>query len=314
MPRYRVAGLPVASAVALPGASPDRTAPESPAAITVTVGSGPAPSPDIARGRDPAIPREAARIVIQVLPGLSFRISDGVRIEIFHAPEVSDADVTLFLLGTAWGILCHQRGLLPLHCSAVDCAGGLFAFTGDSGMGKSTLAAGLALRGLSHLTDDVMVVDLAPGPPRLSPMPKGLKLCDDAAAHLRVDRGHPVSVLIPDKSYVSLPTDAPAKDAPPPARALYVLAWHKDAALAPAITPLTGMEAWTELYRAVYRVELLPAIAPHAAVARRVAALARHLPVYRFTRHRALARFDSGLDVIEAHMRGLVDAGEGVAA
>lgn len=102
--------------------------------------------------------------LMHVPGGASFLVEDGNRIT-YARRGASDRDVALFLLGSAWGALCYQRGLLPLHASAVIHDGRVHAFTGPSGAGKSTLAAALSDRGLAFFTDDVLIVD----PARISP-------------------------------------------------------------------------------------------------------------------------------------------------
>jgi len=297
--------MSVTSDVDIYRASADLTGKGGETQVSIRVNCGTAPTADVAY--DDAVPpvaRDARHVTVAVLPGLSFRISDGALIEIFRSSEVTDADVNLFLVGTAFGILCHQRGLLPLHCSAIDFHGALMAFTGDSGMGKSTLAAGLGLRRHPHVSDDVMVVAFDANGPSMAPLPKGLKLCHDAIEHLGIEPGEPVGSLDNHKSYVALA--GVGADAGRMACALHVLAYHDDDR--PAIVePLKGVEAWNELYRSVYRIEMLPAIAAHSDVAARVAIVARHMPVFRFTRPRGLALFDTGLDVLERHMLDLVE-------
>lgn len=49
-------------------------------------------------------------------------------------------------------------GRLVLHASGVVMNGVAVGFVGDSGVGKSTIAAGLAARGHAHLTDDALLV------------------------------------------------------------------------------------------------------------------------------------------------------------
>ena len=52
-------------------------------------------------------------------------------------------DVRAYLLGTVFGVLCHQRGITPFHASAIEVADDCIAFAGDTGVGKSTLVAAL---------------------------------------------------------------------------------------------------------------------------------------------------------------------------
>ncbi len=53
----------------------------------------------------------------------------------------------------------RSPGLVRLHASAVAHDGGVLAFPGPMGAGKSTLVAGLVLRGLRYLTDEVVALD-----------------------------------------------------------------------------------------------------------------------------------------------------------
>ncbi len=83
-------------------------------------------------------------------------IEDGARITV--APLAgADADkVRVYLLGTCMGALLMLRRMLPLHGSAVVIDGRAYSFLGDSGVGKSTLAAALVHRGYPFLSDDVI--------------------------------------------------------------------------------------------------------------------------------------------------------------
>lgn len=100
------------------------------------------------------------QVLLAVPQGARYLIEGGERI-IYERNGKSDREVALFLLGSAWGALCYQRSLLPLHASAVLINDRVHAFTGPSGAGKSTLAAALAQRGFSFFTDDVLIIDPA---------------------------------------------------------------------------------------------------------------------------------------------------------
>src|SRR6186997_1401825 len=77
--------------------------------------------------------------VLLTVPGTARYLVRGRReIVVDPAPDGSERNVRLFLLGSALGILSHRRGLLPLHANAVVADGGAYAFGGHSGAGKST--------------------------------------------------------------------------------------------------------------------------------------------------------------------------------
>src|SRR6202008_4886252 len=88
-------------------------------------------------------------------------IRGGKEILVDQAPASSPRDVAAYLLGTAFGVLCHQRGIIPLHASAVNVADGRVASAGESGAGKWTLVAALAVRGHQVIADDLFFLRLA---------------------------------------------------------------------------------------------------------------------------------------------------------
>ena len=62
----------------------------------------------------------AGEIFLLRVPRLArFRITAGRDIDVETEPGVSDHEVAGFVLGTAFGILLHQRGALVLHGAAV---------------------------------------------------------------------------------------------------------------------------------------------------------------------------------------------------
>lgn len=87
-----------------------------------------------------------------------FSISDGTRIVVEPERDAPGRNVRLFLLGSAMGMLVHQRGLLPLHANTIVLAEKAIVFMGHSGAGKSTLAAWFHDLGHTVLGDDVCVV------------------------------------------------------------------------------------------------------------------------------------------------------------
>ena len=68
----------------------------------------------------------------------------------------------IILAGTVVTILLTLRGETVLHASAVSVDGRALAFVGQSGRGKSTVAALLCLSGLELVTDDLLVVRSGP--------------------------------------------------------------------------------------------------------------------------------------------------------
>ncbi len=124
------------------------------------------------------------------VPGVArYRIDGADRVTIETAPETSPdaAEVRLFFFGTVLAVLCLRRGLIPLHASAVAVDGRAVLLAGDSGLGKSTLAAALMARGYPLLSDDLCALDVSrPGAPVIRPCIAYLKLWKDAATRLAI--------------------------------------------------------------------------------------------------------------------------------
>ncbi|RAW19574.1 MULTISPECIES: aldolase [Paenibacillus] len=87
-----------------------------------------------------------------------FLMEQGRRIVVSPQTGADAKKVRLFVLGTCMAVIMMQRGILPLHGSAVVIDGWAYAFVGHSGAGKSTLSAALASRGFPLLTDDVVAL------------------------------------------------------------------------------------------------------------------------------------------------------------
>jgi len=152
---YYVFGLRVRSTLPLPEliSAADTDLPD------VTISCGPVPE---ANGAQPGLSVVDGALVLVIVGIAKFRIESGERITVEPEPGVPDRNVRLYLLGSAFGALLHQRGLLPLHANAIEIGSKAVAFMGSSGEGKSTLAAWFHDRGYRVVADDVCVVRLAP--------------------------------------------------------------------------------------------------------------------------------------------------------
>lgn len=148
---YSLFGLKVQSEIALPELFVDR----SDRAADVVIRRGKIDPPADAR---PGLHVHKGGLVLIVADVANYAIEGGHSISVDPLADAPDRNVRLFLLGSAFGALLHQRGLLPLHANAVEMEGKAVAFMGPSGSGKSTLAAWFHDRGHRVLADDVCVV------------------------------------------------------------------------------------------------------------------------------------------------------------
>jgi hypothetical protein len=118
----------------------------------------------------------------------------------------------ILLAGTVSALLLNLRGHLVLHASAVALDGVALAFVGQSGRGKSTMAALMCVDGAELFTDDVLSVD--PGPPTtcIGGAPE-LRLRDKAAS---IARAHPTASVrtTADERHAFAPPAAPVEARP----------------------------------------------------------------------------------------------------
>lgn len=97
------------------------------------------------------------------IPNLAiFAVEDGTNITISPEKDADEDKIRLYILGSCMGAILQQRRILPLHGSAVVVDHKAYAFIGDSGHGKSTLASSFIQRGFQLLTDDVIAVTMGP--------------------------------------------------------------------------------------------------------------------------------------------------------
>jgi len=236
-----------------------------------------------------------------------FLIADGRRITVDALPEASSRNVRLFLLGTVMGLLLHQRGLLPLHANAVEIDGRAAAFLGQSGAGKSSLAAAFHDRGRRILSDDVCVVTregatftVQAGPPRL-------RLWRDALERSgRTPAAYEPASDTADKYTVG--TDAAARAGPTPLGAIYLLRRGEPESDVD-VRPLSGMLAARALIENTYRGGAIRAVGDPAAHFEACLALSRAAPVFELIRPWSADRIGETMTWVEAHFAALAHEG-----
>ena len=227
------------------------------------------------------------------VPGVArYRIANGRSITVEAEPGVPDRNIRLFLLGSAFGALLHQRGLLPLHANAVEVNGKAVAFMGESGAGKSTLAAWFHDKGHCVIADDVCVVGFdasgkpyaAPGLPRLRLWTEALELMGRESEDL--DRSY-VGEEHYDKFDLPIDSGSTAQTAIPLA-GLYLLKRADEF----SIDSLSGINAAEAVFANTYRGAYVRAAGGQQNHWRSSVRLVQTLPVFRASREWDLRKFD----------------------
>lgn len=117
------------------------------------------------------------------LPALAdFQIAaDGSSVECRACPGVSRETAVYLFSNQVTPLVRTLRGQLVFHASAVAVGSGAVAFMGESGQGKSTLAAAFCSRGSAFLTDDILYVsEDGRGGYLIEPSDASIRLWDDS--------------------------------------------------------------------------------------------------------------------------------------
>jgi hypothetical protein len=303
---YSVFGLTVRSEIELPG-------------LYELPGQPPAVSDVVVRLKFASQPSESRR------PGFSvggdsgllditnvgrFWITGGREITVEPDPGVSERDLRLFLLGSAFGALLHQRGVIPLHANAIEIGGKAVAFAGSSGAGKSTLAAWFLDQGSRMISDDICAINVqaAEGPLVLGGLPR-LRLCSDAL----IESGRGVEEF--DQAFdgvnkYEVPAPQNSGIGPIALGAIYLLARQDSRQSQPEISRLSGVEALDVVVANTYRgsfIKDLGVTSRHLAACLQIVSA---VPIYKASRKWGFENFRDQAEELERHAHRLVFSGK----
>lgn len=227
----------------------------------------------------------------------AYRIENGKEIVVLPVPLAGQNEIRLFLLGSAWGALCYQRGLFAVHASAVQVGDEAVLFCAFQGKGKSTMTAWLAAYGHTLVSDDLCCINMSTEErPTVYPSTQRFRLWKDALEALgwnsdRLERDH----FRLDK-YL-LPWSGAQLEQPLPLRAIYLLEWGDD-----NLQRLNGINALQSFVSAAtYRGELLSQMGLAGTYWQSCLQLLQHVPLWELTRQKDLTNMDNIVEMLEQH-------------
>ncbi len=282
---YRAFGLAVESDMELDGFVP----------------SEPSGTPDVrVRRGTPALAYDGGVHVRAKAPDvLEASIGEGRDVIVDANPEADPLYVSAIVTGELFSVVLRQRGLLVLHGSGVARDGRAIGFVGNSGWGKSTLAASLVERGWRLLTDDLLVVDgllNEADTPTVIPTHPSMRLSEEAidrvdAAGAAQGQAHALTTK------VRVDQTGAFSDQPTPLHQVFVL----DPRLSDAhqAAPLSAREAVDEMVRHTRGRRLLVSPSAMATHLAQCASLARRVPVASLRRQYGLDHLDALCDLVE---------------
>jgi hypothetical protein len=293
---YLISGLRVSSEIVLPGAMPE--APGD--VVDVSIHRGTVPQTLLGASASGSTWEMRDQTFLLRVPRLArFRIEAGRDISVEIESGTTDHDVSGFVLGSAFGILLHQRHALVLHGAAVARDGRALVICGESGAGKSTLAAALCGEGYAFVADDICVIGLdSEKRPVVLPDGRRLKLWRASIDHLDLAnrRGDAVRDAF-EKFYIE-PTAI--RTAPTPLAAIYVLREARPP-LQEGIEKAALPDAVRMLEREAYRPAMRARMGVKSAQLAQSAALFAHAAAFRLIRPRGFDHLPKTMAMIRAH-------------
>lgn len=299
---YSMCGLTVRSELEIPGI-PQGDSRYNPS-VEIRFGNVPE-SLDNAQVSGAAFDANPGELLLQAPPA-RFWVRDGREIIIQPESHASLSDVRVFLMGSAFGALLHQRQILPLHASCIRVGNSAVAFTGNSGAGKSTLAAWLRKRGYPVLGDDICPVRIMPGMGAVAtPGFPRLKLWAEALDSLGIDSANcdqPRQHI--GKYELAIEPQSTADFLP--LKRLYVLQETRDSDRDPqGIVPVEGIGRIRVLLNQTYRFRYVKGFGQQSEHLQLAGSILQSVSIFRFWRYRDLNRIDEGLDELESHLADL---------
>ena len=226
----------------------------------------------------------------------SWQIEGGHTIQLYPHTDAQPPELRLYTLGSAWAALGYMRGAAMWHASAIARGGHGVLLCGESGQGKSTLAAALVARGANLVSDDLARVEPG-GAGRVYPSATRIKLWSQAIAQLGWDsRKVQRDWYREDKFQCEAPR---ALGKCPPVKLAAIVSLEEGATV--RLTRLEGTEALeTVLRQTMFRPEMIDALGAWGEQGAMAARIVSQCPVYRLARPRDLARLGAACEAVEA--------------
>ena len=218
-----------------------------------------------------------------------FYVRDGNQIEYCPDKKADSASLELYLNGSVYGAILHQRRILPLHGSSFIFDDSGVMFCGDSGAGKSSLTTSFCLNGSGFLTDDVTPILFENGQPHIWPKTGKIKLWDDSLEQLQKDKKHLIKVRPEDEKFYF-----PVESNQVPSQALNtILILQVTDSKEVTFERVQKVEAFSYLHREIYRSEYLFAM-PEAesAYLKQISSICKAAEIYRVSRPASIAIAD----------------------
>ena len=212
----------------------------------------------------------------------NFYIKDGKKIVVSPLGVIDEDVIRLYILGTCMGTILMQRKMLPLHGSAIEIDGKVYAIVGDSGAGKSTLASAFLKQGYKLVSDDVIAVSHSQenSIPYVVPAYPQQKLWQESLHMFGMEKNNYRSIYGREDKYC-IPVTESFVNVPLPLAGVFELVKSEDTT---HMNQLEKLESIHILLKNTYRNFLIPRLGLVEWHFHTTTSLLEHIEVYRLSR------------------------------
>jgi GTPase SAR1 family protein len=182
-----------------------------------------------------------------------FYAANGNFVQISPADKANRESIELYLNGSVYGAILHQRKIMPIHGSCFIYNNKGIMICGESGAGKSSITASFCHNGSNFLTDDVTPLVFTENLPFILPLSDRIKLWDDSLNQLKLSKNNLTQIWSDYKKYY-LPIDIEIAK-PFPLHQIFIIEIDNKSEV--EFQKLTGVKRFTALRNEIYRWEYL---------------------------------------------------------
>lgn len=170
--------------------------------------------------------------------------------------DATTSSIELYLNGSVFGAILHQRKILPIHGSSFIYNGKGIILCGESGAGKSSLTTAFCLNGAEFLTDDVTPFEFIDNKPFIIPRSDRVKLWSDSLSQLS-ERKDVLQKIRPEDDKYYFPIKQSSRELYPLSHVFIMKL--KDSGET-EFKPVAKSDAFAALHNEIYRLHYLSAM------------------------------------------------------
>lgn len=231
-----------------------------------------------------------------------FYIKNGNTIIIEPIEEPNYQHLKSYLLSRSFALLMFQRNTVALHGSSILFNNKAYIFCGQSGAGKSSLSAGLTLKGYDLFSDDLSIIDFdSINRPLIHCGFSHNKLCEDTIKHFNISLENLIKVDNFANKY-ALPTSKTFSDCTVEVAILIELSINYNNSnnyTSVSLTEVFGQEKLQTVFRNIFRNQLLNDVGLNPIYLKHCLNLSKNIRVFKLKRPNNLFTVDEQIRLIE---------------